>query len=368
MGEAAGQQYYLRDTYREFLASEGVPVVEGFAVDCLSLPLEPWPRLGGRGAYVHLAGRGELLSCYVAEIPPGGQLEPERHLHDEVIHVLQGRGTTVVELPGGGQHTFEWGPGSLFAIPLNAPHRHYNLSGSEPVRFAAVTDLPIILNLFHNTAFIFENPFIFPDRSGDERYFRGEGELRRIKPGRHQWETNFVADLGSFKLQEWKERGAGGTSIQFVLAESTMHAHISEFGVGTYKKAHCHEAGYHIFCVTGHGYSLLWRAGEKPTEAVRVDWRPGTLYAPPDDLFHQHFNTADRPSRYLALGFGGVRYPVLESKRRIYEEMDKSQSEGGIQVEYEDEDPGIHELYERELAKLGLESRMGAYVPSPSGR
>ncbi len=360
MTEQSGEQYYLRDSYREFLASEGIPVVEGFAVDCLTLPLEPWPRLGGRGAYVHLAGRGELLSCYVAEISPGGQLEPERHLFDKVIHVLQGRGATVVELPGGNQHTFEWGPGSLFAIPLNASHRHYNLSGSEPVRFAAVTDLPIILNLFHNTAFIFDNPFVFADRFGGERYFRGEGELRRVKPGRHQWETNFVADLTRFKLQEWKERGAGGTSIQFVLAESSMHAHISEFGVGTYKKAHCHEAGYHIFCVSGHGYSLLWREGEKPTEAVRVDWRPGTLYAPPDDLFHQHFNTASEPSRYLALGFGGVRYPVLESKRKIYEQMDKSQSEGGIQIEYEDEDPEIRVLYERELAKVGLESRMPA--------
>lgn len=367
MGDGSGHPYYLRDSYAEFLGREGVPVVEGFAVDCLTLPLEPWPRLGGKGAYVHLAGRGEFLSCYVAEIPPGGQLEMERHLCDEVIYVLQGRGATTIELPGARTHTLEWGPGSLFAIPLNAPHRHYNLAGTEPVRFAAVTDLPIILNLFHNLDFVFDNPFVFIDRSGEERYYRGEGELRTVKPGRHQWETNFVADLCTFKLQEWKERGAGGTSIQFVLAESTMHAHISEFGVGTYKKAHRHEAGYHIFCVTGHGYSLLWRDGEVPTEAVRVDWRPGTLYAPPDDLFHQHFNTASQPSRYLALGFGGVRYPVLASKRRIYEEMDRSQSEGGIQIEYEDEHPSIRDLYERELAKAGLRSQMDAYISRARG-
>lgn len=366
MAESAAQ-YYLRNPYSDFLASEGVPVIEGFAVDCLTLPLAPWPRLGGKGAYVHLGGRGEYLSCYVAEIPPGGQLEPERHLYDEVIHILQGRGTTVVDLPGGGQHTFEWGPGSLFAVPLNASHRHFNVSGSEPVRFAAVTNLPIIMNLFHHAPFIFDNPFAFPDRVGEERYFQGEGELRRIKPGRHQWETNFVANLGTFKLQDWKERGAGGTSIQFVLAESSMHAHISEFGVGTYKKAHRHEAGYHIFCVTGHGYSLLWEDGQDPTDAVRMDWRPGTLYAPPDDLYHQHFNTAREPSRYLALGFGGVRYPVLDSKRKSYEAMDKSETEGGIQVEYEDEDPRIGALYERELAPLGIESRMRSILAGVAG-
>ena len=73
MGDEPVNPYYLRDSYAEFLATEGVPVVEGFSVDCLTLPLEPWPRLGGRGAYVHLAGRGEFLSCYVAEIPPTSQ-------------------------------------------------------------------------------------------------------------------------------------------------------------------------------------------------------------------------------------------------------------------------------------------------------
>lgn len=366
MAHESPNPYYLRDSYSEFLATEGVPVVEGFAIDCLTLPLEPWPRLGGRGAYIHLAGRGEYLSCYVVEIPPAGKLEPEKHLHDEVIHVLRGRGTTQIELPGGERRTLEWGPGSLFAVPLNAWHQHFNTSGSEPVRFAAVTNLPIILNLFHNQSFVYGNPYVFPERYGEERYFRAEGELRTVKPGRHQWETNFVADLTSFKLQEWKERGAGGTSIQFVLADSTMHAHISEFGVGTYKKAHRHAAGAHIFCVSGQGYSLLWLEGDNPVDSVRIDWKPGTLYAPPDDLFHQHFNLAGQPSRYLALGFGGVRYPVLESKRQSYEAMDRSQDEGGAQIEYENEDPRILALYERELVEEGIESRMAAYARARS--
>jgi hypothetical protein len=34
--------------------------------------------------------------------------------------------------------------------------------------------------------------------------------------------------------------------------------------------------------------------------------------------------------------------------------MDKSVKEGGMQVEYEDEDPRILELYERECAKHGV--------------
>ncbi len=97
-------------------------------------------------------------------------------------------------------------------------------------------------------------------------------------------------------------------------------------------------------------------------DTVREDWKPGTLYAPPDDLFHQHFNTSSEPARYLALGFGGVRYPVLPSRAIGYEAMDKSREEGGRQIEYEDEDPRILARYERELAEEGVQSRMGDFV------
>jgi gentisate 1,2-dioxygenase len=283
-----------------------------------------------------------------------------------LVYVLAGRGATTVEGPDGRKHSFEWGPGSMFGIPINSWHQHHNGSGSEPARFAAVSNLPIIMNLFHNVSFIFDNEHAFQERIGEDRYFRGQGEFRAVKPGRHQWETNFVPDLTSFELPEWKERGAGGTSrnVQFTLADSTMHAHISEFGVGTYKKAHRHDAGAHIFCVTGHGYSLLWREGESPVDTVRVDWRPGTLYAPPDGpTFHQHFNTASVPSRYLAFIFGGARYFISTARKKLYETMDKSVKDGGNQIEYEDEDPRILDVYESELAKRGVTSRMRDLIP-----
>src|SRR5207245_909754 len=132
-----------------------------------------------------------------------------------------------------------------------------------------------------------------------------------------------------------------------------------------YKKAHAHNAGAHIWCTNGFGYSLLWREGidKDPTNAIRIDWRPGVLYAPPDGpTFHQHFNLAPEGSRYLALAFGGVRYPVLESKTKNYETMDQSDKNGGMQKEYEDEDPRIFELYTRELAKNGLTPDMEEWV------
>jgi quercetin dioxygenase-like cupin family protein len=363
--ELLDNPFYQIDSYREWVNTEGVPIVEAYAVDCLNQPLEPSQRLGGLGAYIHLAGRGDAATCYLAEIPPGESLKREKHLYDKLVYVLSGRGATSVEAPDGRKHSFEWGPGSLFGIPINSWHQHHNGSGSQPTRFAAISNLPIILNLFHNVNFVFENDHAFQERVGEDRYFHGQGEFRSVKPGRHQWETNFVPDLTSFELPEWKERGAGGTSrnVQFTLAGSTMHAHISEFGVGTYKKAHRHDAGAHIFCVSGHGYSLLWKEGEDPVNTVRVDWKPGTLYAPPDGpTFHQHFNTAAVPSRYLAMSFGGARFFISNARKRNYASMDKSVKEGGNQIEYEDEDPRILELYERECGRNGVQPRMRQIV------
>lgn len=133
--EVQNNPFYLKNTYREFLAEEGIPVVEGYSVDCLTLPLEPWKRVGGLGAYVHLAGRGDYLSCFVGEIPPAAHLNPERHLFDKLIYVLKGHGATTIEGASGAKHSFEWGPGSLFGIPMNARHQLFNGSGSEPARY-----------------------------------------------------------------------------------------------------------------------------------------------------------------------------------------------------------------------------------------
>ena len=41
-----------------------------------------------------------------------------------------------------------------------------------------------------------------------------------------------------------------------------------------------------------------------------------------------------------------------------YEKMDKSVKEGGNQIEYEDEDPRIRDLYESECARNGVTSKM----------
>lgn len=360
--QTAPTSRFLVDPYKDWASGEGIPIVEGFGVDLLAVEVRPWPRIDALGCFVHVSGRGDFVDVQVWEIPPGRETSPQRHLYEEVIYVLDGTGSTVVETASGERHSFEWRTSSLFAIPLNARYRHYNGSGTRRARLASVTDLPIVMNVFRSEPFVFENRWAFPERSGPEQHFRGDGTFIPASPGRHMWETNFVPDLRAFKLREWKARGAGGSSIMFVLADGTMHAHVSEMPVGTYKKGHRHGPDFHVFAVTGEGYSLYWYEGEP--ELRRFDWKHGAVFAPADRLYHQHFNVSPEPARYLAVAFGSLRYPTVADKLATWMGMDVSIKEGGRQIEYEDEDPRIRRMYEEEMARRGIRSRMSEVVPA----
>lgn len=362
IAEAAAAGKLLIEPYARWAAQQPIPIIEDFAVDLLAVDTAPWDRLGARAALVHVAGRGDWSNIVVTELPAGKAIDPQRHLYEEVVYVLSGHGSTIVEDEAGRQHTVEWGPRSLIGLPLNARYRHVNGSGSEPARLASVTSLPVMLNAFHDEDFILGSSWNFPGRFGDAGRFRGEGEFVKVAPGRHMWQTNFVPDLADFELPEWAARGAASRNLKFVLADATMHTHVSEMPVGTYKKGHRHHPDFHVFTVTGHGYSLLWYEGD--ADFTRIDWRHGVVYAPADQQFHQHFNTAPQPTRYLAVAYGGLRYPFTEERRQHFITLDKSVSEGGRQIDYADEDPRIRVLYEKELAADGVTCAM----PPVTGR
>jgi mannose-6-phosphate isomerase-like protein (cupin superfamily) len=358
---ATGKLRYLLDPYLDWTKEQQIPVVEGIAVDLNAVETQPWPRLGKgcRAAFVHLKGRGDFVALLVVDLDPGASTTLARHLFDEVFYVLSGSGSATVDLGSGRSRSFEWGPRALFSVPLNAPYRLFNGSGRDRARLVVAYDLPFYMNFFRSEGLLFDNPFAFPERVGRESFFNGEGEFLPLKPGQHMWETNLVPDLGSFELPEWETRGAGSRNIKFILADSPMHAHTSEMAVGTYKKAHAHGPGAHVFAVTGSGYTLMWSEGDQDFE--RHEWRHGWVFAPPDDVFHQHFNTGPEPARYLALSLGSHRYPILARKVARKTEPEKSVKHGGIQIDYVDQDPRIHSIWLKELAKTGVASRMGKY-------
>jgi len=153
--------------YQKWVDSQGIPVLKEFYVkDLGTVELEPWAWKGGLGAYLNLIGTGESNDSYICEIPPGKSLNAQRYLFEEMIYVVGGRGATSVWNEEGDKSTFEWGPGSVFSPPINTWRQHFNGSGSEPARLFAVTSAPLVINLFHNLDFIFDNDFSFTDRAG----------------------------------------------------------------------------------------------------------------------------------------------------------------------------------------------------------
>jgi gentisate 1,2-dioxygenase len=338
--------------YDKWQLGEGIPITKTFFVqDLKRVELKPWDRTGGNGAFINMEGAEGATGAYVSEIPAGKKLNPQRHLYEDLHFVLKGRGATTIWNEKGAKQTFEWQDGSLFALPLNCWYQHFNGSGDEPARFFSVNSMPIVFNLFHNADFIFNTPRDFVDRfDGDPEYFSGKG---KAYPGR-VWDTNFIADARNFKLEEWKERGAAGKNVMLEMANGSMAAHISEFPIGTYKKAHRHGPGFNVIIIKGHGFSLFWRAGEQPK---RYDWQDGSVFTPPAMMWHQHFNTGASPARYLPPRLGGIKYSLGEGFGDVTK-VDKDVKAGGNQIEYYDEDPNIRKMFEEELGKSGTYSRM----------
>ena len=334
--------------YVRWVAAEGLDIIAAHYVpDLNTVELKPWERRGGRGVFVNHEASRTSNDCYVCEIPAAGKLAPQRQLFEEMILVLSGHGSTSVWNDAGAKVTFEWGPGSLFAIPLNAWHQHFNGSGMTAARFVSSTNMPPIINLYDEPEFVFNTPHDFLGRfNGEPDYFADKDEREGLL-----LKTNFVADAVNLPLNEAKERGAGGGHIRFMMAKGSMNSHISQFPIGTYKKAHCHGPGAHVIILSGEGYSLMWPEGEEPR---RYNWQEGTMIVPPNLWFHQHFNTGASPGRYLAFKHEAVSIRNAQGVPKAW----ISRRVGGDQIDYADEKPVIRQLFSDALAKHGMTPRM----------
>ena len=347
--------YYGVFPYHDFVKEEGIPVHEAYAVDCHTLAVEPWERLGGLGAYIHLVGRSDYLSAYVVEIPPGGQLNVEQHMHDELMHVISGRGATVIEEPNGKKHSFEWGPNSIFGIPLNAKHQLFNGSGTEPARLAAVTDLPIIFNIFHRKEFIFDNPFVDTgELYGDEEgFYAHEAHAIQRENGRTEWYGNFFPDLTIWdNLTEYGGPGRLALSGGITFPQSAHRPGLMVLPSRRYRAAHRHGPGVTIIGIQeARGFVVMWPPGGGPDDYILTPWQEGSVFVPPNMWYHQHINSGPLENRQLRLF---PPRPIMN-----YSFVDPKQW-----IPFTEEDPWIRQKFEEDLANQNLTSLMPeeAYV------
>jgi oxalate decarboxylase/phosphoglucose isomerase-like protein (cupin superfamily) len=361
---------FEKTAYFQWMRKQGIPIIEGYGLeDVRDVETKFWPRIGGKAAFLNLYGMEGVTGMYVAEIPAGGALEPEKHFYEEVICILEGQGATEIWQENGKKQMFEWGPWSLFAPPLNTRHRLIN-GGRQPVKFLAVTNAPLLLDVVHNEDFIFNCPYDFTDRyAGAEGYFN-MGQKRYEAGMQHIWETNFIMDIQSAAVDQRDVKGAGVRITQFELAGNGLIGHLAQWPAGRYHKAHYHGPGAILLGLQSSGYVLIWskEMGTQPykngrgDEVVEVKWKQGSVYCPPGGWFHQHFNTGAQAARHLAVRYGSRIHPIgfKIADKRSEDGVYISVKQGGTLIDYTDEDPQIRKHYEEEMKKNGVASQMPA--------
>jgi uncharacterized RmlC-like cupin family protein len=335
--------------------SQGIPIHDTFHVpDLATVETAPWELFGGKGCFVNLTD-SFLVGSFVLEIPPGQSLKPMKHLFEGTVYIVEGEGETVIEQKGAEPRTLSWRARSLFAPPLNATYTHRNRSADRPARLLVVNNAPLVLSLYHDEEFVFGSDHAFKKRdSGDSDYFEKPAEYLGSRLSR----INFIRDVGKLELYDWEMRGKGAKTTFLSLSDNTLAAHISSFDAGSYKKAHRHGAGAHVVILDGEGYSLLWKDGDEPQ---RVEWQAGTMFAPPEWWWHQHFNLSGQPARYLAIRNNNPEHPLRMGMPRF--RAGESQF-GQMQIEFEEEDPQIYRDFAKALAERGVPNKQQEQMPA----
>jgi hypothetical protein len=334
--------------------------------------VKPWNRVGGLGAHVNLIGGEGVNTAYVCELPPGTATNPQRYLFEETLYFLYGEGESELWAPKGHKYSVQWKAGSVLGPPLNMWRRHIN-RGTKPARFLSVNNAPVVIDLFHNADFVFNNDYVFRDRfdnageflrSGDDKLHMKSVKSAESSRGVYTFHGSFIPDARAITVKNSPSRGKGNSRIELELSNNTMQTHISEVSTGTYKMAHRHGPGSHVVTLNGQGYTLFWKGSTRYSDAPekrRVDWIDGSLTVPPDGWFHQHFNTGHDPARYIAPNWGGDGRWFMEGLggggyTHLLDSVDVKK--GGNMIEYADEDPEVHEMFVAELAKSGIEFKM----------
>jgi oxalate decarboxylase/phosphoglucose isomerase-like protein (cupin superfamily) len=344
--------------YDRWMAGQGIPIHRGhFVADPRTAQLGWWAARECNAAFIQLEGQQGVSEARITEIPPGGTLKPLKQAVSEVVYVLDGQGLATVWAGDGEKKTFEWGKSSLFCLPRHCWHQLSNARGDRPARILNYNYLPVAMSTFPEPNLIFDNPYEQPEllygKEGEEFYSEAKTVTRADARdprgiGGVVWRTNFVPDMSSWdKLDRLYGRGAGGHKVVIQFPGASMGCHMSVFDPQLYKKAHKHGPGRVIVIPKGVGYSILFPGTpfyepEEGAEKVICPWQEGSIFVPPENWYHQHFNAGAGEARYLALGplspFGGGPYRH--------------------QIEYPYEDPWIREHFEAELAKVGIESLM----------
>lgn len=262
-----------------------------------------------------------------------------RHTVEAVLYVLQGKGHSIID-----GTRYDWEAGDFISVPMFAWHRHLN-TGNEDFIYVAATTGPLSLAL---GLAVYED-----ERYPDYWVFgqKSDSALKSLIPGaddtvRIRSTQEMRAPFSSedalyqqhlrFSAEEEKRRRSSqvlvkGSRIQF---EKTLMGRVryvidpkagflmrvlgtllAEISPGKRSGAHRHlyEEVNYVLC--GEGYTVI--------EDRRYDWAEGDVLCIPVFSWHQHFNTGDKPARFLV----HHSRPLMENLGFMHVEQGESSDE-----------------------------------------
>jgi uncharacterized RmlC-like cupin family protein len=105
-------------------------------------------------------------------------------------------------------------------------------------------------------------------------------------------------------VEPWPRKGGFGSYIILSGSEGITDAYVCEIPPGKSLLPQKHLYEELIYILSGYGATTVWAEG---TAKHTFEWQPGSLFSPPLNTWHQHFNgQSDQPVRYI----GATRAPI----------------------------------------------------------
>ena len=168
------------NSYKDWVAKEGLKVAYGTALNLFEVETADWARYGVKGAVAHFDGQRRLLQ-HVRHRDSGGRLDARRS------SICTKRSTTSsrdAEARSSSSPTAA-SAASSGARAASSRSRSTRSTGTstraarERALLCETTNLPMMMNIFHNEEFIFDTSASRSnDRTGKDEYFAGEGDLQ----------------------------------------------------------------------------------------------------------------------------------------------------------------------------------------------
>lgn len=113
--------------------------------------------------------------------------------------------------------------------------------------------------------------------------------------------TGFAVDVYEVKLAPWKRMGNGVTGAYINLdgAGAVVDAFCLEMEMGAQTNAVRHLFEEQLLILDGEGETHIWQSD--PEKKVVIPWKRGTVFSPPLNTWHQHFNKGNSPARLVTV-------------------------------------------------------------------